>query len=51
MGSTFRLGQNFDAGGRPHNDVLTAILQGFGLDIPTLGPDAANVGAYTDILV
>ena len=50
MGDRFRLGEDFDAGGRNHNDLLTAILQGFGIDAGRIGTDGYNRGAYTEIL-
>ena len=50
MGDRFRLGEEFNAGGRNHNDFLTAVLQGFGIDADRIGPDGYNRGAYTEIL-
>ena len=54
-GDAFRRG-GYSLGGeregyeRTHNDLLTAVAQGFGLDLAEIGRPEDNTGAYTEIL-
>ena len=51
MGGSFRLGRDFDAGGRAHNNLFVAILQGLGIDAGRFGGDGYNSSPFTEILV